>query len=79
MRRWRGQGSPDPRPPLIGWQLLCAKCAAGRDEKTTFSVAVDKLATDRRLLRQTLRIMSKPWSAQTGWPAMVLRILAEGR
>jgi hypothetical protein len=75
MRQWRTEGGLGPRPPLTPWRLLCAKCAAGRDKRSTFSVAVDRLRTDRRLLRQTLRITAKPWAAQTGWATLVLRIL----
>jgi hypothetical protein len=63
------------RPPLAPWQLLCESCAAGRDKRLTFSIAVEKLSTDRRLLRATLTIFSKPWAAQTAWPATVVRIL----
>jgi hypothetical protein len=74
-RAWREEGCQGARPPLTAWQLLCASCATGRDKASTFAVRVDKLDTDRRLLRQTLRITAKPWAAQTGWATLVLRIL----
>jgi hypothetical protein len=75
-RAWREEGAAQgPCPPLVAWELVCGSCASGRDKRSTFAVRVDKLDTDRRLLRQTLRITAKPWAGQTGWAALVLRIL----
>jgi hypothetical protein len=75
MRLWRADGSQEPRPPLVSWQLIHTACDPARDWQLSFVVPVYKLRTDRQLLRQTLRASSKPWYRQTDWPGLVLRIV----
>lgn len=75
-RSWVNDGKQGTAPARILFRLLCGDCAADRDRASTFSILVDRLTTDRRVLRQTLDLMEKPWVRQTDWAATVIRILA---
>ena len=61
-------------PPPIPWRIVHEAC----DEPAThtMTIAASKLRTGKRLMGQTWRLWSKPWSGGTNWPEFARGLLA---
>lgn len=75
---WRrthpGQDAARHGPPPIPWRLVHIVCDEPAEH--TMTIPASKLRTAKRLMGQTWRLWSKPWSGGTDWPRFVRSLLA---